>query len=256
MYDPEKMPIPSSIKDDMQNSPYINANGRNKLTVFADEEKIKYMISNYYGLITELDDWMGKIMETLEDEGIAEHTMIIFTSDHGEMLGAHGMLSKNVFYEESSHVPLMIKMPTEIKKETTVNGYVSNVDLFATIMDYLNIGNYNSDGESLRDLIEQKQTNHGNYVVTEWDYRGPIQPNYMIVKDGWKLMIPYTEDSKVLNVLFNLNDDPQEVNNLLGKNPDREKYNDKAEELRANLLDWLKKNNSKHYDGVSKRKLI
>ena len=48
----------------------------------------------------------------------------------------------------------------------------------------------------------------GNYVVTEWDYRGPIQPNYMIVKDGWKLMIPYTEDSKVLNVLFNLNDGP------------------------------------------------
>ena len=78
----------------------------------------------------------------------------------------------------------------------------------------------------------------------------------MIVKDGWKLMIPYTEDSKVLNVLFNLNDDPQEINNLLGKNPDREKYNKKAEELRANLLDWLKKNNSKHYDGVSKRKLI
>ena len=78
----------------------------------------------------------------------------------------------------------------------------------------------------------------------------------MIVKDGWKLMIPYTEDSKVLNVLFNLNDDPQEINNLLGKNPNREKYNEKAEELRANLLQWLKKNNSKHYLGVSKRKLI
>ena len=106
------MPIPSSIKDDMQNSPYINANRRNKLTVFADEEKIKYMISNYYGLITELDDWIGQIMKTLEEEGIAEHTMVIFTSDHGEMLGAHGMREKNVFYEESSHVPLMIKMPT------------------------------------------------------------------------------------------------------------------------------------------------
>mgnify|MGYP000949760285 FL=1 len=66
----------------------------------------------------------------------------------------------------------------------------------------------------------------------------------------------HLEDSKVLNVLFNLNDDPQEINNLLGKNPDRKKYNEKAEELRANLLDWLKKNNSKHYDGVSKRKLI
>ena len=78
----------------------------------------------------------------------------------------------------------------------------------------------------------------------------------MIVKDGWKLMIPYTEDSKVLNVLFNLNEDPQEINNLLGKNPEREKYNKKAEELRTNLLEWLQKNKSKHYDGVSKRKLL
>ncbi len=256
MYDPDKMPIPSSIKDDMQNSPYMNANGRKKLTVFADEEKLKYMISNYYGLITELDDWIGQIMKTLEDEGVAEHTMVIFTSDHGEMLGAHGMREKNVFYEESSHVPLMIKMPHEIKKETTVNGYVSNIDLFATIMDYLNIGNYNSDGESLRDLIEHKQTNHGNYVVTEWDYRGPTSPNYMIVKDGWKLMVPYTEDSKVINAMYHLTEDPHEMNNLLGKNPDREKYKQKAEELRTNLLEWLKKNNSKHYDGVSKRKLI
>jgi len=256
MYDPDKMPIPSSIKDDMQNSPYINANGRNKLTVFADEEKIKYMISNYYGLITELDDWIGQIMKTLEEEGIAEHTMVIFTSDHGEMLGAHGMREKNVFYEESSHIPLMIKMPNEIKKETTVNGYVSNIDLFATIMDYLNIGNYNSDGESLRDLIEHKQTNHGNYVVTEWDYRGPTSPNYMIVKNGWKLMVPYTKDSKVINAMYHLTEDPHEMNNLLGKNPDREKYKQKAEDLRTNLLEWLKKNKSKHYDGVSKRKLL
>ena len=112
------------------------------------------------------------------------------------------------------------------------------------------------DGESLRDLIEQKQTNHGNYVVTEWDYRGPIQPNYMIVKDGWKLMIPYTKGSKILNVLYHLNEDPHEMNNLLGNNPDRRKYKKKAEELRTNLLKWLKKNNSKHYEGVSKRKLI
>ena len=256
MYNPADMPIPISIADDMKNSPYKNANGRKKLTVFADKEKIKYMISNYYGLITELDHWVGKIMKTLEEEGIAENTMVIFTSDHGEMLGSHGMREKNVFYEESAHVPLIIRMPNQIKKETKVDGYVSNVDLFATIMDYLEVGDYKSDGESLRDLIENKATNHGDYVVTEWDYRGPVQPNYMIVKDGWKMMIPYTEDSKVLNVLYNLNDDPHEINNLLGKNPDKSKYQQKTEELRTHLLEWLQKNNSKHYLGVSKRKLI
>lgn len=256
LYDPEEMPIPVSISDNMENSPYINANRRDLLTEYADKEKIKYMISNYYGLITELDEWIGKIIKSLEDEGISENTIVIFTSDHGEMLGAHGMREKNVFYEESSHVPLFIKSPNNIKENTVINGYVSNVDLFSTIVDYLRVGNHKSDGQSLRDLIENKPTNHGDYVVTEWDYRGPIQPNYMIVKDGWKLLIPYTEDSKVLNVLFNLNEDPFELNNLLGENPHKEAYKKKAEELRTYLLEWLKKNNSKHYQGVANRKLI
>lgn len=256
MYNPKDMPVPISINDNMENSPYKNANGRKRYTQFADAEKIKYMISNYYGLISELDFWIGKIIDKLKETGLSKNTLVIFTSDHGEMLGAHGMREKNVFYEESSHIPLMIKLPNEIQQETTVDGYVSNVDLFATIMDYLNVGNYKSDGQSLRDLIEKKETNHGVYVVTEWDYRGPIQPNYMIVKDGWKMMIPYTKDSKILNVLYNLNDDPHEMNNLLGINPNRKKYQEKAEELRVNLLEWLKKNKSKHYLGVSKRKLI
>jgi len=256
MYNPKEMPIPISIKDNMENSPYIHANRRHLLTEYADKDKIKYMISNYYGLITELDEWIGKIIRTLEDEGISENTMVIFTSDHGEMLGAHGMREKNVFYEESSRVPLLIKSPKEIKENTIVNGYVSNVDLFATIMDYLRVGNHKSDGKSLRDLIENQPTFRENYIVTEWDYRGPIQPNYMIVKNGWKLMVPYTEESKVLNALYNLNDDPYEMKNLLGKNPDRRKYQEKAEKLRKSLLEWLEKNNSKHYLGVSKRKLI
>ena len=256
MYPAKDMKVPESINDDMQNSPYKNANGREKLTQFADKEKIKYMISNYYGLISELDYWVGKILDKLDETGLTDDTLIIFTSDHGEMLGAHGMREKNVFYEESSHVPLLMRLPNEIKANTKVDRYVSNVDLFATIMDYLQIGTYKSDGESLRDLIEHKETNHGNYVVTEWNYRGPTAPNYMIVKDGWKLMVPYTENSKVLNAMYNLNEDPYEMTNLLGGNPDGNKYQQKAEELRKNLLEWLHKNKSPHYQGVLKRKLI
>ncbi|MEN8882523.1 MAG: sulfatase-like hydrolase/transferase [Polaribacter sp.] len=256
MYPSKDMVPPVSINDDMVNSPYANANGRKKLTRFADAEKIKYMISEYYGLIKEIDDWMGKILDKLDEVGVADNTLIIFTSDHGEMLGAHGMREKNVFYEESSHVPLMISMPNEIPKNTQVDGYVSNVDLFATIMDYLKVGNYPSEGKSLRDLIEGKETTHGDYVVTEWNYRGDVAPNYMIMKDGWKLMVPYSATSKVINALYDLNTDPHEMNNLLGKNPNKSKYADKAEELRQNLLGWLKHKKSIHYDGVKNRKLI
>lgn len=256
MYDPNKMIVPESINDQMENSPYKNANNREKLPQFADKEKIKYMIANYYGLISEIDFWVGKILDKLEETNLTENTLIIFTSDHGEMLGAHGMREKNVFYEESSHVPLFISMPSEIPKNTKVDGYVSNVDLFATIIDYLKAGDYKSDGQSLRDLIENKETNHGKYVVTEWDYRGPTAPNYMIVKGGWKMMIPYTEDSKVLDALYNLKDDPLEMNNLLGKNPNKKRYADIVTDLKNDLLLWLQKNNSKHYQGVLKRKLI
>jgi hypothetical protein len=93
-------------------------------------------------------------------------------------------------------------------------------------------------------------------VVTEWDYRGDIESNYMIVKDGWKLIIPYSKESKVINAMFDLNTDPHEINNLIGKNPDRAKYANKAEELRTSLLEWLKKNKSTHYKGVKERELI
>lgn len=256
MYPASEMLPPASISDDMQNSPYLSANGRLKNPEYSDPEKIKYMISNYYGLVKEIDDWVGKILGKLDELGLADNTMVIFTSDHGEMLGAHGLREKNVFYEESAHIPLMIRFPGEIEKNRTVEGYISNVDLFATILDYLKIGDHQSDGLSLRGLINGTDKEHGKYVVTEWDYRGDVSPNYMIVKDGWKLIIPYSKSSKVIDAMYDLNSDPFEMNNLIGKNPDKKQYAEKAEELRKCLLEWLQKNKSKHYEGVKERVLI
>jgi arylsulfatase A-like enzyme len=214
------------------------------------------MRSNYYGLVKELDDWVGKILATLEENGLSDNTLVIFVSDHGEMLGAHGLREKNIFYEESAHIPLLMRFPGRIAPGTTVDGYVSLVDLFPTILDYLDVEAHESDGKSLRGLIEGKDKNHGKYVVTEWNYRGDVAPNYMVVKDGWKLMIPYSKESTVINALYDLNTDPNEMHNLIGKNPDRAKYESQAEELRECLLEWLEKNNSEHYTGVSERALI
>ena len=149
-----------------------------------------------------------------------------------------------------------MRLPGEIEERTTVNGYVSLVDLFPSIMDYLEIGAQKSDGKSLRGLIEGSDNDHGRYVVTEWDYRGDISPNYMVIKDGWKLIIPYSKSSDVINALYNLNDDPYEMNNLIGKNPERAHYAEKVQELKGCLLEWLEKNHSKHYNGVQERDLI
>ncbi|MDX1701489.1 MAG: sulfatase-like hydrolase/transferase [Melioribacteraceae bacterium] len=255
MYPAEEMKPPVSINDDMENSPYKNTNGRQNLKEYTDPEKIKYMISNYYGLIAEIDDWVGKILDKLDELGLSENTLVIFTSDHGEMLGSHGMREKNVFYEESSHIPLLMRFPGQIQSETTVDGYISLIDLFPTILDYLNIEEHPSDGKSLRGLIEGNDFEHGDYVVTEWNYRGDISPNYMIVRDGWKLMMPYSKGSKVINAMYDLSNDPYEMNNLLGSNREKDMYLERAEELRGYLLEWLKRNKSKHYKGVAARVL-
>ncbi len=254
MYPVEDMIPPVSINDPMNNSPYASSNSRQKRTEYADPDKIKYMISEYYGIITEIDDYVGQILDKLDSLGIADQTLIIFTSDHGEMLGAHGMREKNIFYEESAHIPLLMRFPGEVEPATTVNGYVSLVDLFPTILDYLDVTERESDGKSLRGLIEKTDTVHGQYVVTEWD-RENIS-NYMVVKEGWKLIIPYTIKSNVINAMYDLNTDPHEMNNLLGSNPERAQYQDKAEELRACLLEWLAEKNSVHYYSVSKRDLL
>lgn len=256
MYPVKDMPVPFSISDPMSNSPYRSQNGRLNNREYADAEKIKYMISDYYGLIKEIDDWIGIILAKLDELGLTDNTMVIFTSDHGEMLGSHGMREKNVFYEESAHIPLMIRFPGRIKPETKIDGYLSTINLFATINDYLKLPEYPSDGKSLRGMIEGSDQSMGKSVVTEWLYNEDKQPAYMILKDNWKLFIPYSAESTVINALYNLKDDPCEVNNLLGSNPDRKKYEGKANELRDGILTWLKEHHSIHYEGVKARKLI
>ncbi len=93
-------------------------------------------------------------------------------------------------------------------------------------------------------------------ILTKYSANLFMRKPFMIVKDGWKLIIPYTKTSTVINAMYNLNEDPFEINNLLGKNLKRSEYEKQAEELRGYLLEWLKRNNSKHYDGVKERKLI
>jgi len=254
MYPVEDMIPPVSLNDPMNNSPYATSNQRQKRREYADPDKIKYMISEYYGLVSEIDEWVGKILDKLDSLEIADQTLVIFTSDHGEMLGAHGMREKNIFYEESAHIPLLIRYPGEVEAGTTVDGYVSLLDLFPTILDYLDVPERESDGRSLRGLIEVSDTIHGRYVVTEWD-RDNIS-NYMVIKEGWKLIIPYTIQSTVINAMYDLNSDPHEMNNLLGSNPNRAQYQEKAEELRACLLEWLAEKNSVHYYSVSRRDLL
>ncbi len=238
MYPPEKMVTPVSIDDDMADSPYLKAKRRTD-EKYSDPKMIQYFISEYYALVKEVDDWVGQILDKLDELGLTDNTMVVFTSDHGEMLGSHGMRGKFCFYEESSHVPMMIRFPGRIKPGTKVKAPVSNMALFATILDYLDMPAHPSDGRSLRGLIEGIVNEDDTYVVTEWLSDLQDKPSHMVLKGGWKLMRPDTSAKKVKMALYNLNDDPHEVKNLLADGADSKAYAVKVAELETCFQVWI-----------------
>ena len=238
LFPPEEMPVPGSINDDMSNSPYLR-NKKRSSPMYSDPEKIQYFVSEYYAMVKEVDDWVGKILDKLDELGLADNTLVIFTSDHGEMLGAHGLRGKFNFYEESSHIPLMIRFPGRISAGTRVGSYVSTVNIFATLLDYLQMPEQKSDGYSMKGLIDGSDQENGQYVVTEWLSSLETLPSHMVLKDGWKLMLPHSSSTKAIKALYNLNEDPQEVKNLLGNNPDARLYDEKVEELVACFHEWM-----------------
>jgi arylsulfatase A-like enzyme len=238
MYPQEKMIPPVSIDDDMVNSPYLKVKRRTD-EKYSDPKMIQHFISEYYALVKEVDDWVGQILDKLDDFGLTDNTMVVFTSDHGEMLGSHGMRGKFCFYEESSHVPMMIRFPGRIKPGTKVKAPVSNMDLFATILDYLDMPAHPSDGSSLRGLIEGVVNEDDTYVVTEWLSDLQDKPSHMVLKGGWKLMRPDPSAKKVKKALYNLNDDPREVKNLLADGADSKAYAVKMAELENCFQAWI-----------------
>ncbi|NDP20486.1 MAG: sulfatase-like hydrolase/transferase [Paludibacter sp.] len=248
MYKASEMPIPKTISDQMAGSPYFKSNGRLLMPEYADSAKIGYMIANYYALVTEIDDWVGKIIDKLDELKLRENTLIIFMSDHGEMLGAHGMREKNVMLEESVRVPLIINYPSKISSRK-IDTPVSLINVFPTILDYAGI-KAESDGYSLRKLANGKNPST-DFAVTEWNWEKQEVPNLMIRTKEWKLLISRNNNQKNLDALYDLKNDPYELNNLLFTN--RDKYKATAETLKSKLVDYLVKVNYSYTEEIRKR---
>jgi arylsulfatase A-like enzyme len=87
MHNPDDMEVPISLNDAMENTAYSN---KGTPEGYDDPTKVKRWTASYFGLISEVDEWVGKILDKLDELGIAENTLLAFSSDHGEMLGGHG----------------------------------------------------------------------------------------------------------------------------------------------------------------------
>jgi arylsulfatase A-like enzyme len=249
MYPANQMPIPESIHDPMDNSPYANV--AKHMTLYRDKSRIGYMISDYYGLVKEIDDHVGRILDKLKELGLEETTLVIFTSDHGEMLGCHGMQEKNNFYEESAHIPLIMSMPGTIPAGAVVAQPVSQMNVFATILDYLGVPEHSSEGRSMRKLIGGRDKRSFEYAVCEWEASNV--PNFMVRDKDWKLMFSRSGNKNQIDALYNLQNDPHEMNNLIGRNPQRARSLKQAGKMKDMLVDWLGKTQSLFLESVKNK---
>lgn len=176
----------------------------------------------YWALVSQVDGMVGQILAALAANNLAENTLIIYTSDHGDMQGEHGLWWKHVFYEESIRVPLLMVWPGVIRAGERCNRVVSALDVTATMLDALNAPALpHSPGRSLLGLVAEPGVGAGRGSTT-WndiafaeyceDQYSPPGGCYhrMIRQDDWKLIYYHGYEPQ----LFNLADDPDELTDL------------------------------------------
>ena len=167
----------------------------------------------YYGMISHVDTLVGELLEELEKNDLMRNTIVIYTSDHGEMLGRHQLWHKMNFYEDSVKVPLIISNPERFGMGRRITENVSLLDIFPTFMDLASIDEeINLDGCSLVPFLENTMTNWNNKVIAESIGVVRGEPGIMLKRDQFKLLLYHDNNP----ILFDLEKDPLEHYDLSG----------------------------------------
>lgn len=161
----------------------------------------------YWALVTRMDIMIGQILTALKDNNLDENTLIIYSSDHGEQVGEHGLWWKQTFYEHSVKVPAILSWQGVLPEGERCERVISSLDINATMIDALDGPSLpNSRGRSLLRLLKDDDTDWEDIAFSEYcTYDGCF--HRMIRHDDWKLNYYYGQPSQ----LFNLKDDPNEL---------------------------------------------
>ncbi len=195
------------------------------------KEDIKSMRAAYYAMVEELDDHLGVIIDKIDKTLGLENTIIIYTSDHGEMLGEKGLICKTHFYDSSAKVPLIISGFNSETKGQSVDALTSLLDISTTLIEYTESQKLlRTDGESILPLLENPKSSSmdDRIVVAQFATTVDGYISGMARKNEWKYVYYYDYDSCQL---FNLKNDPEELNDL-GKNS---KYTELCSEFKTEL---------------------
>ncbi len=193
------------------------------------EAVIRDQLAEYFGLITHMDEQIGRILSELKRTGDADNTIIIYAADNGLALGSHGLLGKQNVFEHSMRVPLTIVGPG-IPKRKTVTAFTYLLDLFPTICDLTGAPcPAGLEGESLKPLWEGKKDKIRDSVFLPY-----IQIQRAVRDERWKL-IAYPKIGHLQ--LFDLQNDPHETKNLI----DRPEYAHHVARLQKLMKQWQEK---------------
>ena len=246
------LPVPDSLNDPMSDAPAhyrARALEPQQQRLYRNPQNIREMKQIYYGMVADTDLWVGRLLNRLEELGMAQNTLVVFTSDHGEMLGDHGLIAKFVFYEGSVHIPLILWRPGVIPAGRRVATPVSQCDIFPTILDYLGLPPAPSDGRSLRNLVEGRP-DPLDFTISEW-HSGPGVPTVMIRDARYKLITTHHPSAQGCDALYDLVTDPAEMHNLIGPHAaNRPAALIIAEGLKAKLVGWYEKIHSPRLAGL------
>jgi arylsulfatase A-like enzyme len=181
----------------------------------------------YYAKVSHMDDWVGRILDTLDRRGWAGNTLVVFWSDHGEMLGDRNRYHKSVFFEPSARVPLILRFPGRAHAGAVRRHLVSLVDVFPTLLEAAGCEPRRHEfGRSLFAPAADPEAAHHDAVFSEIDRRT------MVRDDRFKLVVDQTGEPLKL---YDLAEDPGETRNLAGK-PEAA---GEIRRLQHRLLRWL-----------------
>jgi arylsulfatase A-like enzyme len=211
MYDPAKVPVPKTLTDPMPTA--YKKSGPATKGKHLGEKGFREMIRCYYAQVTMIDGYISRILDALDDSGLAENTLVIYLSDHGDMQGAQGgMLGKSLagFYDQIVRVPLIMRLPGVIPAGETIDIHTNSVDLLPTIMEFLNMPIPKGvQGRSLRSIIKGRRPNETGYGFCE-------RPGGRMVRSTEMKYCFHYGGRGNREELFDLVKDPDETINVAG----------------------------------------
>ena len=210
----DKEDLPTYLVDaETAQHPFAQAQRQHFQVQDFKEEQVRGLRRGYYGCVSFVDEQLGRLMQTLEEEGLKETTNLIYTSDHGEMLGKFGMWWKCSLYEDSVRIPCIAAGP-DFQVNHRVETPVDLHDVQASLFEVTEVERPAEWVGIPLNKIEQNDTER--VVFAEYHGHATYGSSYMVRQNNWK----YLHYIDAPDQLFDLQEDPDEINNLLENQPE------------------------------------